>query len=138
MGPAYWPMRVLQHVENVPPWSRHSLHFGQLGRKVSGLGCSPGERFRRSDPGSIRSCRLHVPKDIRSPPGILIHVLDGWEQNGAAWAPTTNGPGATDMSASLVFAANVAASGAISLCASCQFEPLSEGRVCFSCELSEF
>ena len=50
--------------------------------------------------------------------GILIHVLDGWEQNGAAWAPTTNGPGATDMSASLVFAANVAAGGAIPLCAS--------------------
>ena len=53
-------------------------------------------------------------------------MLDGWEQNGVAWAPATNGPGATDMSASLIFAANVAASGSIQLCAPYLFEPLSE------------
>jgi hypothetical protein len=58
--------------------------------------------------------------------GVLIHVLDGWEQNGVAWAPATNGPGATDMSASLIFAASVAASGSIQLCAPYQFEPHSE------------
>ena len=52
--------------------------------------------------------------------------MDGWEQNGVAWAPATNGPGATDMSASLIFAANVAASGSIQLCAPYLFEPLSE------------
>ena len=55
-------------------------------------------------------------------------MLDGWEQNGVAWAPATNGPGATDMSASLIFAANVAASGSIQLCVPYLFEPLSESR----------
>ena len=59
-----------------------------------------------------------MPKISAQQLGVLIHVLDGWEQNGAAWAPATNGPGATDMSASLVFGANVAAGGAIPLCAS--------------------
>ena len=44
-------------------------------------------------------------------------MLDGWEQNGVAWAPATNGPGATDMSASLIFAANVAATAAQFSCA---------------------
>ena len=61
--------------------------------------------------------------------GVLIHVLDGWEQNGVAWAPATNGPGATDMSASLIFAANVAASGSIQLCAPYLFEPLTEAAI---------
>ena len=56
-------------------------------------------------------------------------MLDGWEQNGVAWAPATNGPGATDMSASLIFAANVAASGSIQLCAPYLFEPLSESSL---------
>ena len=38
--------------------------------------------------------------------GILIHTIDGWEDGNAPWAPTTNGPGVRDMSASIVFGAN--------------------------------
>ena len=38
--------------------------------------------------------------------GILIHSIDGWEDGNAPWAPTTKGPGAKDMSASIVFSAN--------------------------------
>tara|TARA_B110001452_G_scaffold177970_1_gene149333 strand:- start:1672 stop:2334 length:663 start_codon:yes stop_codon:yes gene_type:complete len=45
-------------------------------------------------------------QDILAPAGILIHVVDGWEDGAAPWAPATKGPGARDMSASLVFAAN--------------------------------
>ena len=38
--------------------------------------------------------------------GILIHSIDGWEDGNAPWAPATKGPGAKDMSASIVFSAN--------------------------------
>eukprot|EP00908_Phaeocystis_cordata_P009580 Transcript_20373.p1 GENE.Transcript_20373~~Transcript_20373.p1 ORF type:complete len:446 (+),score=11.32 Transcript_20373:111-1340(+) len=58
-------------------------------------------RFRRA-PWSQHWYRWGALADA----GILIHVTDGLEQNGAPWAPATDGPGATDMSASLVFAAN--------------------------------
>ena len=37
--------------------------------------------------------------------GILIHSIDGWEDGRNGWAPTTNGPGAKEMSASIVFSA---------------------------------
>ena len=37
--------------------------------------------------------------------GILIHTIDGWEDGRNGWAPATNGPGARDMSASIVFSA---------------------------------
>ena len=36
--------------------------------------------------------------------GLLIHVFDGWEGSNP-WEPASSGPGATQMSASLVFAA---------------------------------
>ena len=37
--------------------------------------------------------------------GLLIHIFDGWEASShEMWAPAQNGPGATDMSASYVFA----------------------------------
>ena len=37
--------------------------------------------------------------------GILVHITDGWEENKRKpWAPALNGPGATQQSASLIFA----------------------------------
>ena len=36
--------------------------------------------------------------------GVLIHVFDGWEAGpDQRWMPTSNGPGATQMSSSLIF-----------------------------------
>ena len=41
--------------------------------------------------------------------GILIHVFDGWEASTQQkWAPALNGPGATEMSGSFIFAAQQA------------------------------
>ena len=37
--------------------------------------------------------------------GVLVHVFDGWEDHGSPWLPATNGPGAHEQSASLIFAA---------------------------------
>lgn len=36
--------------------------------------------------------------------GILLHMFDGWERPHSRWSPADNGPGATEMSASLIFA----------------------------------
>ena len=35
---------------------------------------------------------------------LLVHITDGWEEGGKPWAPSLNGPGATQQSASLIFA----------------------------------
>ena len=44
--------------------------------------------------------------------GVLVHTFDGHEQQpDRLWAPTTNGPGATEQSASLVFAQQFIAPG---------------------------
>lgn len=47
--------------------------------------------------------------------GLLVHMFDGWEDGLDAWAPAQNGPGATDMSASLVFSEQQAAGGTLPL-----------------------
>ena len=99
--------------------------LAQSGRRLSEAGVAPppsrpdgplverlNARFRRA-PWSQHWYRWGALADV----GILIHVTDGWEQNGAPWAPATDGPGATDMSASLVFAANYVRGKSIPLCA---------------------
>ena len=75
-------------------------------------------RFRRA-PWSMLWDRSGVLADA----GILMHVMDGWEDGGLPWAPGANGPGATDMSSSLIFAANHVPGGGIPLCAlPCPFD----------------
>lgn len=63
---------------------------------------SINKRFRRSP---FRG-DLWSSDGMLADAGLLIHILDGWEDNanGRMWAPGTNGPGATDQSASLVCA----------------------------------
>jgi hypothetical protein len=76
---------------------------------------SPPPRPPPPVPEAIRELnrRFHrAPWDVSWPQdgaladaGILIHTFDGWEQHEAAYAPTTNGPGAVEQSGSFVFAA---------------------------------
>ena len=77
-----------------PPWSPPLWQGDSLADSLNG-------RFRR-DPWSLEWSEDGALADA----GVLIHVVDGWEDGSAPWAPATRGPGARDMSASIVFAAN--------------------------------
>lgn len=72
---------------------------------------SINERFHRSP---FRNS-LWSPDGTLADAGLLIHVLDGWEENGQMWAPGRNGPGATDQSGSLVCGQNKVAGQRIPL-----------------------